>query len=658
MVAYSVLKPAGCSKSFQLFLLVLWMGLASLAFASEAQAQTVNRYTNTTDSSSDGINDGATPCSKPFKRTFSVGTSFTVADVNIGVLAAHSWRGDLVMYLVSPTGTRVQLLSGQGGSADNFNAVFDDEASNLVSAYTASDTATSTTAVPPYNGSYRPVSALTAFDGQNASGTWTLEICDQGSGDSGTFYQADLYLTQAPTNYADLSLSKTVSSASPAVGATITYTISVSNAAAANLTATGVTVRDLLPSGVSYVSYSGTGTYNPTTGDWSVGSVAPGQSRSLTITATVTAPASAQIFNNAEITASSVVDLDSTPNNGATTEDDYATASFTVAGTNTAGTPPTLTCSAGSSLLDWDANTWSAGARTGSYAISGFGTVGFTVATSGSGDPTLSGQPVTSSTLTGGAATHNNLYLGYDFFTQSQESTVTMTLPSASPGVQFRILDVDYGANSWADHVTITGIRGGLTVLPTLTNGTSNWVTGNEAFGSAGSTNTQANGNLTVTFQSPVDTIIVRYGNHAAAPADPQGQVIGIDDITFCKPVASISVTKISTVISDPVNGSTNPKAIPGALMEYCILVSNTGTATLTNIAVADTLPANFTYAIGTLKTGTNCAAATTAEDDDNSGADESDPFGAAIAGTAISASASSLGSSNAFALKFRGAVN
>src|SRR5690606_32367022 len=33
-----------------------------------------------------------------------------------------------------------------------------------------------------------------------------------------------------------------------------------------------------------------------------------------------------------------------------------------------------------------------------------------------------------------------------------------------------------------------------------------------------------------------------------------------------------LTVVKLSTVLSDPVNGATNPKAIPGALVEYQII--------------------------------------------------------------------------------------
>ena len=129
-------------------------------------------------------------------------------------------------------------------------------------------------------------------------------------------------------------------------------------------------------------------------------------------------------------------------------------------------------------------------------------------------------------------------------------------------------------------------------------------------------------------------------------------------DITFCKAVANIAVTKISSVISDPFNGTANPKAIPGAVMEYCILVSNAGSATLSNIAASDTMPVKFTYTNGTMTSGTSCAGATMAEDDNNTGTDETDPYGATISGTTLTATAGSITAGGNFALKFRGIVN
>jgi len=64
---------------------------------------------------------------------------------------------------------------------------------------------------------------------------------------------------------------------------------------------------------------------------------------------------------------------------------------------------------------------------------------------------------------------------------------------------------------------------------------------------------------------------------------------------------AVLTVNKASRVVSDPVNGvSPNAKAIPGAVVEYCITVANAaGAATATNVALLDDLPADVTYNAG-----------------------------------------------------------
>ncbi|MDP3905666.1 proprotein convertase P-domain-containing protein [Novosphingobium sp.] len=636
---------------------------AALWFASAAGAQTVTRYTNSTDSAVNAINEAATPCSNTFKRTFSVGSNYTISDVNIAVLLAHTYRGDLVMYLRSPAGTRIQLTNGaNAGAAQNFNGTFDDEAGTAITSYTANAAATATTVVPPYATSFSPSSSLTAFDGQSSSGTWTLEICDQYGGDSGTFYQADLYLTQAPASYADLSLGMTASTTSPATGSNVTYTLTVTNAGGSPGTASGVTVASLLPAGLTYVSHSGAGSYNSATGGWAVGSLTPGQSRTLSLVAAVNVGAGTVLAHTAEISASSVADLDSTPGNGSTVEDDYASSTITVPGSRSAGIAPMLTCPNGSSLFDWDSQTWSAGSTTNSYTLAGFGSVGFNITNPGLflNNATYGGQsPARTNAITGGLPTPQFALIQLvDLPSRNSLVTTTIALGNTAAAAQFTIFDVDYAANQFADKVTVTGRLNGATVLPTLTNGIANYVVGNSAYGDALSTDTQPNGNLVVTFAAPIDTITLEYGDHALAPGDPGQQGIEIHDITLCRPTASIGVTKVSAVISDPVNLTTSPKAIPGAVMEYCILITNTGTATLTNVVATDPLPATVSFVPGSMTSGASCVAATVAEDDNAAGADESDPFGASMTGSTLSATAASLPGSTAFAIKFRVVVN
>ncbi|WP_337968883.1 gliding motility-associated C-terminal domain-containing protein [uncultured Flavobacterium sp.] len=125
---------------------------------------------------------------------------------------------------------------------------------------------------------------------------------------------------------ADLSLTKTVNNSTPLIGSQVTFSVEINNAGPQETT--GVTVTDLLPSGYAYVSYSATnGTYNPITGLWNIGTLPVSASHTLQITATVNP--SGDYINIAEVTTSAVPDPDSTPNNGVTTEDDYATATVT-----------------------------------------------------------------------------------------------------------------------------------------------------------------------------------------------------------------------------------------------------------------------------------------------------------------------------------------
>lgn len=53
---------------------------------------------------------------------------------------------------------------------------------------------------------------------------------------------------------------------------------------------------------------------------------------------------------------------------------------------------------------------------------------------------------------------------------------------------------------------------------------------------------------------------------------------------------ALLTITKTSLVVWDPINLAANPKAIPGARVEYTVSVANTGSASATNVVVSDSL--------------------------------------------------------------------
>lgn len=587
---------------------LLLAGLLACFGAAGLSAQTTTTYTNSAD---DAVN-GATTCAAPLVKTFAVGTSYTVADVDLGAYITHSWRGDIRLTLESPGGIRVQLVDGDTAntSGDNFSVRLDDAAAQVVN--TDNPTGNHPTGTPPpFANTFRPNASLSAFNGVNSLGTWRLEICDLfPSQDNGNFRHAELYLTSAPSNFADLSLTKIVSNANPASGSTISYTLQARNSAASTRTATGVQVTDVLPAGASYVSHTGAGTYNSATGIWQVGSLAPNGLATLTITVIVNASPGASVVNAAEITASSQADVDSTPGNGANGEDDYATAGFTVSGARVAGTPPTLFCSAGSRLFDWDARSWTAGSTNNSYSFSTLGQINFALTNPGAwlSNAGFGGQsPTLQNAVTGGfAVPQQSLMELVDLPSRTAVASTTITFPRSIMAAQFRVFDVDFGANQFADRIVVTGQYRGATVLPVLTNGVVNYVIGNAAYGDGSSDNNSANGNLVVTFQQPVDTIIVEYGNHSAAPVDPGQQGVAIHDIEVCMPTTTLSATKVSTVFSDPINGASNPKAIPGSIIDYAITVSNTGAVQTDSgqVSIVDQVPPQTKFCLADLAAG------------------------------------------------------
>ena len=118
--------------------------------------------------------------------TLDVGSSFTLSDVNVNVSINHSYVGDLKIVLQSPSGTSVTLLDRPGrttsgyGCSDNDMAVTFDDASGVNLESHCSGT------TPWYSGTGAPFASLSAFNGQNVSGTWTLTVSDHAGSDTGS----------------------------------------------------------------------------------------------------------------------------------------------------------------------------------------------------------------------------------------------------------------------------------------------------------------------------------------------------------------------------------------------------------------------------------------------------------------------------------------
>ncbi|MBI9040706.1 PKD-like domain-containing protein, partial [Lutibacter sp.] len=98
---------------------------------------------------------------------------------------------------------------------------------------------------------------------------------------------------------AELKLTKTVSAGPYNVGENVTFTITVTNNGPSD--ATNIDVTDQLPSGYSFVSAStANGTYDETTGAWTVGSLTNSSVATLTVVATINA--TGNYTNIAEVT--------------------------------------------------------------------------------------------------------------------------------------------------------------------------------------------------------------------------------------------------------------------------------------------------------------------------------------------------------------------
>lgn len=97
-----------------------------------------------------------------------------VADVNVTLDLDHTFLADLVINLISPTGTTVALASSSCGDSRNINATFDDEASPFVCGI-----------APAINGLVKPIGSLSSFNGESILGEWTLEIRDNAPSDGG-----------------------------------------------------------------------------------------------------------------------------------------------------------------------------------------------------------------------------------------------------------------------------------------------------------------------------------------------------------------------------------------------------------------------------------------------------------------------------------------
>ncbi len=156
-----------------------------------------------------------------------------------------------------------------------------------------------------------------------------------GNNNPGEDDQGSVTVTAYPV--VDLSVTKTVDEPAPDQGDTITFSLSVTNDGPSD--GTGISVSDVLPDSLTFSSYTAgdaTDTYDSGSGIWDVGDLAFGETATLEISAVVDALIT-PMTNVAEVATSDQNDPDSTPENNASGEDDYAEAAVTPTGSTGGG---------------------------------------------------------------------------------------------------------------------------------------------------------------------------------------------------------------------------------------------------------------------------------------------------------------------------------
>jgi subtilisin-like proprotein convertase family protein len=199
--------------------------------------------------------------------TINVPDSLGILSLTVTVDITHTYIGDLEVSLVGPSGTTSIVHNRTGGSADNLHQTF----------------------------------TVTAFNGQNTQGIWTLKVRDLAGIDLGTLDHWRLTVKGAPTAPpAPDTSAPSVAITSPANGATVSGNVTVTATASDNRAVSEV--RFYADGGLI-----GTDTSSPYSVSWNAAAAGAG---SHTLTAQAS-DAAGNVGNAAAVNVT--VSLDTTP---------------------------------------------------------------------------------------------------------------------------------------------------------------------------------------------------------------------------------------------------------------------------------------------------------------------------------------------------------
>lgn len=171
--------------------------------------------------------------------------------------------------------------------------------------------------------------------------------------------------------------------------------------------------------------------------------------------------------------------------------------------------------------------------------------------------------------------------------------TITLTNPNSGTAITGAAFTDTYPAQ-----ITNSASPGGAT---TCAGGTVTALAGAGSVALSGGT-IPAGGSCTVTVNVTSSTLGIHTNTIAAGGLTTTNAgastLAATDTLTVTAP---LTLVKSAQTFSDPFNGTTNPKAIPGAFVDYSVVVTNPGPGVIDNNAVFvfDAVPANTDLFVG-----------------------------------------------------------
>ncbi len=426
--------------------------------------------------------------------------------------------------------------------------------------------------------------------------------------------------TTTVTASADLSITK---SGPPTVLASgsVSYTLVVSNLGPSD--ATNLTVTDLLPSGVTFVSASGAGWTCTNTGNTSVSCTLPvlaAAATAPTITLVVTAPAQSASLTNSASVASTTADPNLLNNSSSVTTGVTASADLSiaksgpasvVAGSNVtyqltvanngpsdaANLTVTDTLPPGVTFVSASGTGWTC-TNSGNTSVSctrpalttGTSAPVITVVVTAPAQPTSLTNNASVATTTFDPVAGNNSAAAITTVTASADLAIAKSGPAtvvAGAGISYALVVTNNGPSDAANLTVTDALPAGVTFVSASGTG---W-----ACNVSGATVTCTRLSLAAGATAPTVTVVVTAPAQAASLTNTASVASTTPDPTPGNNISS-ATTSVTATADLAIAKSGPASVVAGSGVSYTLSVTNNGPSDAANLTVTDTLPAGVTF--------------------------------------------------------------